>query len=83
MTYEEARAFRDELLAADPPARVQLRDDEGPADNEPGTVVAMTEDLHRQLYGQAGDDVEVMVWVRWSRTYVRPEYVEDLVLAPT
>jgi hypothetical protein len=83
VTYEEAVAFRAELLAADPPARVQLRDDEGPVDNEPGTVVAMTEDLHRQLYGQAGDDVEVMVWVRWSRTYVRPEYVEDLVLVST
>lgn len=82
MDYDETRALRTMLLAAVPHAQVRLRDDDG---DEPtvGDVVGMNDDpaddLYRQLYGQAGDDVEVMVWVRWSRTHIRPEYVEDLV----
>jgi hypothetical protein len=78
MNFEDARALRAMLLAAVPHARVRLRDDDDPQPTV-GDVVEMTDDLWRQLYGQAGDDVTVMVWVRWSRTHVRPEYVEDLV----
>ena len=81
MNYDEARALRAALLAAVPHAPVRLRDDDDPAPTV-GQVVEMTDspddDLYRQLYGQAGDDVEVMVWVRWSRSHDRPEYVEDL-----
>ena len=82
MDYDETRALRTMLLAAVPHARVRMVDDDA---SEPaiGHVVGMADspddDLYRQLYEQAGDDVEVMVWVRWSRTYTRPEYVEDLV----
>ena len=82
MNYEDTRALRAMLLAAVPHARVRLRADDDPRPTV-GDVVGMTDspddDLYRQLYGQAGDDVEVMVWVRWSRSHLRPEYVEDLV----
>lgn len=76
MNYDQARAFRAELLE-DAPTRVRLADDDEP-DAPIGTVLPMDDTSTSILVKAAGSDAELMVCVQWSTTYTCPEYVEDL-----
>jgi hypothetical protein len=75
VNYDEQVAHRAKLLAA---GLVRLADDDDP-DSAPGRVVEDSEATREILWKAAGDDCAVMVLVAWTRTYLRPEYAEDLV----